>query len=73
MSQQQQIQEKYKELKELLKDEDLTPNQQQEIKEQMQNLSDLYSQNKLALATLQTNIAGEKEIHVDKNINTEKS
>ena len=60
MLQQQQIQEKYKELKELLQDWWLTQNQQDEIHEQMQKLSDLYSQNKATLATLTTNIAWEK-------------
>ena len=73
MSQQQQIQEKYKELKELLQDWWLTQNQKDEIHEQMQKLSDLYSQNKVTLASLTTNVAWEKEIHVNKDINTENS
>ena len=73
MSQQHQIQEKYKELKALLQNETLTENQQQEIHEQMQKLSDLYSQNKATLTSLTTNIAWEKEIHVNKNIDTENS
>lgn len=71
MAQQQQIQTKYKELKELLNTQNLTQNQQQEIHEQMQKLSDLYSQNKATLASLTTNISWEKEIHVNKNIDTE--
>lgn len=70
-SQQKQIQEKYKELKELLNTQDLTQNQKEEIHEQMQKLSDLYSHNKATLASLTTNISWEKEIHVDKNINTD--
>jgi len=69
-SQQQQIQAKYKELKELLNSQELTQNQQSEVQEQMQKLSDLYSQNKATLASLTTNIAWEKEIHVNKNIDT---
>ena len=69
-SQQHQIQTKYKELKELLNSQELTQNQQSEVQEQMQKLSDLYSQNKATLASLTTNIAWEKEIHVNKNINT---
>lgn len=73
MSQQHQIQEKYKELKALLQNETLTENQQQEVHEQMQKLSDLYSQNKATLTSLTTNIAWEKEIHVNKNIDTENS
>ena len=72
-SQQEQIQSKYKELKELLENPELTDNQKEEIHDQMQKLSDLYSHNKATLATLTTNISGEKEIHVDKNINTENS
>ncbi len=72
-SQQEQIQAKYKELKELLQDSELTDNQKDEIHDQMQKLSDLYSQNKSTLATLTTNISWEKEIHVDKNINTDDS
>lgn len=71
MSQQQQIQTKYKELKELLHTQNLTQNQQQEVYEQMQKLSDLYSQNKATLASLTTSISWEKEIHVDKNVDTE--
>lgn len=72
-SQQQQIQAKYKELKELLNSQELTQNQQSEVQEQMQKLSDLYSQNKATLASLTTNIAWEKEIHVNKDINTNNS
>ena len=72
-SQQQQIQAKYKELKELLNTQNLTENQQNEVHEQMQKLSDLYSQNKATLASLATNISGEKEIHVNKNVNTDNS
>ena len=71
MSQQQQIQEKYKELKDLLSTQDLTQSQQEEIHEQMQKLSDLYSQNKATLASLTTNISWEKEIHVNKDVDTE--
>ena len=71
MSQQQQIQTKYKELKELLHTQNLTQNQQQEVYEQMQKLSDLYSQNKATLASLTTSISWEKEIHVNKNVDTE--
>lgn len=73
MSQQQEIQNKYKELKSLLADETLTDAQREEIHEQMQKLSDLYSYNKSTLAALSTDISGEKEIHVNKNIDTEKS
>ena len=73
MAQQQQIQEKYKQLKELSQNWGLTQNQQNEVHEQMQKLSDLYSKNKATLATLTTNISWEKEIHVNKNINTENS
>jgi len=73
LSQQEQIQNKYKELKELLTNESLTENQKNEIQEQMQKLSDLYSQNKTTLAALTTNISWEKEIHVNKNINTDGS
>ena len=72
-SQQLQIQEKYKQLKALLQNGWLTENQQSEVHEQMQKLSDLYSQNKATLASLTTNIAWEKEIHVNKNINTNNS
>ena len=73
MSQQEQIQWKYKELKELLQNPELTDNQRDEIHDQMQKLSDLYSHNKATLATLTTNIAWEKEIHVNKNVNTDNS
>lgn len=73
MSQQQEIQNKYKELKSLLADETLTDTQRNEIHEQMQKLSDLYSYNKSTLAALSTDISGEKEIHVNKNIDTDKS
>lgn len=73
MAQQEQIQWKYKELKELLQNPELTDNQKDEIHDQMQRLSDLYSQNKSTLATLTTSISWEKEIHVDKNVNTENS
>lgn len=73
MSQQEQIQWKYKELKELLENPELTDNQKEEIHDQMQKLSDLYSHNKATIATLTTNISGEKEIHVDKNVNTNDS
>jgi negative regulator of replication initiation len=73
MSQQQEIQSKYKELKSLLADETLTDAQKEEIHEQMQKLSDLYSYNKSTLAALSTDISGEKEIHVNKNIDTDKS
>ena len=72
-SQQLQIQEKYKQLKALLQNEWLTKNQQEEVHEQMQKLSDLYSQNKATLASLTTSISWEKEIRVNKNINTENS
>lgn len=71
--QQLQIQEKYKQLKALLQNEWLTKNQQEEVHEQMQKLSDLYSQNKATLASLTTSISWEKEIRVNKNINTENS
>lgn len=70
-SQQQQIQTKYKELKELLNTQNLTENQQNEVREQMQKLSDLYSQNKATLASLTTSISWEKEIHVNKDVNTD--
>lgn len=73
MSEQTQIQNKYKELKSLLLSENLTENQVAEIKEQMQNLSDLYSHNKETIAALSTNISGEKEIHVNKNIKPDES
>jgi len=73
MSEQTQIQNKYKELKSLLLSEKLTPNQIAEIKEQMQNLSDLYSHNKETIAALSTNISWEKEIHVDKNVKPDES
>lgn len=72
-SQQLQIQEKYKQLKVLLQNEGLTQNQKEEVHEQMQKLSDLYSQNKATLTSLTTNISWEKEIRVNKNINTENS
>ena len=71
MSQQHQIQEKYKQLKDLLQNGNLTENQTSEIREQMQKLSDLYSQNKATLTSLTTNISWEKEIHVNKNIHTD--
>lgn len=73
MSQQQEIQNKYKELKHLLSDENLTEAQRDEINEQMKKLSDLYSYNKSTLAMLSTDVSGEKEIHVNKNVDTEKS
>lgn len=73
MSEQEEIQKKYKELKSLLLSEELTQNQIAEIKEQMQNLSDLYSHNKETIAALSTNISGEKEIHVNKNVKPDES
>lgn len=68
LSQQSQIQEKYKELKSLLEKESLDETQIQQVKDQMDKLSNLYSQNKVTLAELSTNIEWEKEIVVNKNI-----
>ncbi len=56
LSQQSQIQEKYKELKSLLEKESLDETQIQQVKDQMDKLSNLYSQNKVTLAELSTNI-----------------
>jgi len=66
--QQQQIQDKYKQLKELYQNNELTIDQKQQIQEQMQRLSDLYTQNKQTLAMLATNISGEKQVQINKNI-----
>lgn len=73
MAEQTEIQNKYKELKSLLLSEELTQNQIAEVKEQMQNLSDLYSHNKETIAALSTNVSGEKEIHVNKDVKPDES
>lgn len=66
--QQQQIQSKYKELKDLYQNQQLTVEQKQQVWNQMQKLSDLYTQNKQTLAMLSTNISGEKQVQINKNI-----
>lgn len=68
LGQQRQIQEKYKELKELYNHKDLTDDQKQELEEQIQKLTDLYKQNKDTLATLTTTIDWDKEIHTNTNV-----
>lgn len=68
MWQQQEIQEKYKELKELYTNDQLDADQKEEIAEQMQKLSTLYSENKATIAMLTSDISWEKEIHTNKNI-----
>jgi len=75
MSQQKEIQEKYKELKELYTNEQLDENQKSEITEQMEKLSALYSENKATIAMLTSTVSGDKEIHTNKNIDvkTEKN
>lgn len=66
--QQQQIQDKYKQLKELYQNNELTVEQKQQIQQQMQKLSDLYTQNKQTLAMLATDISGDKQVQINKNI-----
>ena len=69
--QQQQIQSKYQELKALYNGEwaqKLNIEQKQQVQEQMQKLSDLYTQNKQTLALLTTNIDGEKQVQINKNV-----
>jgi uncharacterized coiled-coil DUF342 family protein len=56
LEQQRQIQDKYKELKSLQSTEKLTPEQEQDLQEQIQKLVDLYTQNKETLALLTTTI-----------------
>ena len=68
MAQQKQIQDKYKELKDLYATNQLTDEQKQELQVQMQKLSDLYSQNKQTLLMLSTTVSGDKEIHTNKNV-----
>lgn len=68
LAQQRQIQEKYKELKDLYTTNQLTEDQKQELQIQMQKLSDLYSQNKQTLLMLSTAVSGDKEIHTNKDI-----
>lgn len=72
LEQQRQIQEKYKELKELYNHEKLTEDQKQELEEQIQKLTNLYKQNKDTLATLTTTIDGDKEIHTNTNVTIKK-
>ena len=66
--QQQQIQAKYQELKNLYQDSQLTVDQKRQIDMQMGKLSNLYTQNKQTLLTISTDISGNKKIYVDKNI-----
>jgi len=69
--QQQQIQIKYQELKALYNGEwaqKLNIEQKQQVQEQMQKLSDLYTQNKQTLTLLTTNIDGEKQVQINKNV-----
>lgn len=66
--QQEQIQGKYKQLKELYQGNALNIDQKQQVQEQMQKLSDLYTQNKQTLAMLATNISGEKQVQINKNV-----
>jgi len=66
--QQEEIQKKHQQLKELYDDKSLSADQKSQVVEQLQKLVQLYNQNKQALATLTTNISGQKEIHVNKNI-----
>lgn len=68
LAQQRQIQEKYKELKELYTTNQLTDDQKQELQVQMQKLSDLYNQNKQTLIMLSTAVSGDKEVHTNKDI-----
>ena len=72
LEQQRQIQDKYKELKSLQSTEKLTPEQEQDLQEQIQKLVDLYTQNKETLALLTTTIEWDKEIHTNKNITVQK-
>ena len=66
--QQEQIQSKYQQLKDLYQNNQLNIEQKQQIQEQMQKLSDLYTQNKQTLATLAINISGERQVQVSKNV-----
>ncbi len=69
--QQNQIQSKYKELKNLYSEQNgqkLTIEQKQQVGDQMQKLSDLYTQNKQTLAMLSTNIAWEKQVQINKDV-----
>ncbi len=66
--QQEQIQEKYKELKSLYETHNLDLGQKEQIQEQMWKLSTLYTQNKQTLATLTSNISGEKQIQINKDV-----
>lgn len=72
LEQQRQIQEKYKELKTLQDTEKLTPEQAQDLQEQVQRLVDLYTQNKETLALLTTTIEWDKEIHTNKDVTVKK-
>lgn len=67
-NQQEQIKNKYQELKNLYENNKLTIEQKQQVQEQMKKLSDLYTQNKQTLATLSTSISGEKQIYVNKDV-----
>ena len=69
--QQNRIQSKYKELKILYSEQNgqkLNIEQKQQVGDQMQKLSDLYTQNKQTLAMLSTNISGEKQVQINKNV-----
>ena len=69
--QQQQIQSKYQELKALYaweSDQKLNIEQKQQVEVQLKKLSDLYTQNKQTLALLSTNIDGEKQVQINKNV-----
>lgn len=72
LEQQRQIQDKYKELKSLQSSEKLTPEQEQDLQEQMSKLIELYTQNKETLALLTTTIEWDKEIHTNKDITIKK-
>ncbi len=68
LSQQEQIQLKYQQLKDLYQNNQLNVEQKQQVQEQMQKLSDLYTQNKQTLAMLATDISWEKQVQINKNV-----
>ena len=72
LEQQRQIQEKYKELKNLQSTENLTVEQSQDLQDQVERLIGLYTQNKETLALLTTTIEWDKEIHVNKDVTVKK-
>lgn len=72
LEQQRQIQEKYKELKAIAQNEELTNEQSQELQNQIDKLLALYTKNKETLALLTTTIEWEKQIYTNKNISVQK-